>query len=951
MNWKAKWIWDSEEEHPRNWWLAFRKKFISPDDFDEALLNITADSRYVVYVNGRRVGSGPVRSWPFEQSYDSWSVKDYLATDNVIAVLVTHYGISTFQYIEGRGGLIAQLDFYKNGEIIDSLCTDKSWKNKLHSGYIRSSVRISCQQAWAEIYDARKFDERWVEVDFDDSSWNNSIEIGSYGMKPWEKLVPRDIPHLAEEPIYPKRVISLKEVSPVKTHISIDIRPNFYPQEYDANPKRHLGYIATIINAPKAMRGKIVFPFGRWVSAYGRFRINDQLYQVDRTNSVEVNLNAGENFFLMDVSGSYHELFVHLAFDFEERLSFKAPLLGSKYKFVTIGPFDKKTVLLPGYSRDDALKEVPEYRKVWRVSSAEELTSYSEWIKPVLPEHTCTENVFTLSTVKNTLKTFKVPDSYQNLVMANDAYTKISASKNDQEIIVDFGRELSGYLEFDLDAPPGAILDFYFFESMHDGTIEDTNGLNNTLRYITKQGRQSYRSFVRRGFRYIMLTIRNLKSLVKFYSLKAYLSTFPVAEMGTFQCSDYLLNRIWEISRDTERLCMEDTYVDCPAYEQTFWVGDARNESLINYYTFGAYQLSRRCLNLVIGSMRRSILPESQVPSGWQNILTAWTLLWIIACKEYYEFTADKEFLNQIYPALIQTAKNFEKFINKDGLLEITAWNMLDWAPMDTPNSGVVTHQNALLVKALGDVAYLANLLGRDEDKSYLLDFANTLKEAINKHLWSKEKRAYIDSIHSDGKPSETVSQQTNIIVYLCDCAIGERKKILESYLLNPPDHFVKIGSPFMSFFRFEALVKLNRIDKVLEEIRENWGTMLKYGATTCWETFIGFQKDRLTRSHCHAWSSAPGYFLGAYVLGIRPLEPGFKKILIQPRLCGLRWARGSVPSPFGKIEVSYEDKDDCFDVFIDIPQESKAELIFPEDIKKRIKVNGQYIPGTRKKI
>ncbi|MCD6082509.1 alpha-L-rhamnosidase, partial [Candidatus Aerophobetes bacterium] len=387
------------------------------------------------------------------------------------------------------------------------------------------------------------------------------------------------------------------------------------------------------------------------------------------------------------------------------------------------------------------------------------------------------------------------------------------------------------------------------------------------------------------------------------------------------------------------------------AYEQTFWVGDARNESLINYYTFGAYQLSRRCLNLVIGSMRRSILPESQVPSGWQNILTAWTLLWIIACKEYYEFTADKEFLNQIYPALIQTAKNFEKFINKDGLLEITAWNMLDWAPMDTPNSGVVTHQNALLVKALGDVAYLANLLGRDEDKSYLLNFANSLKEAINKHLWSEEKRAYIDSIHSDGKPSETVSQQTNIIVYLCDCAIGERKKILESYLLNPPDHFVKIGSPFMSFFRFEALVKLNRIDKVLEEIRENWGTMLKYGATTCWETFIGFQKDRLTRSHCHAWSSAPGYFLGAYVLGIRPLEPGFKKILIQPRLCGLRWARGSVPSPFGKIEVSYEDKDDCFDVFIDIPQESKAELIFPEDIKKRIKVNGQYIPGTRKKI
>jgi hypothetical protein len=132
---------------------------------------------------------------------------------------------------------------------------------------------------------------------------------------------------------------------------------------------------------------------------------------------------------------------------------------------------------------------------------------------------------------------------------------------------------------------------------------------------------------------------------------------------------------------------MEDTYVDCPAYEQTFWVGDARNEALINYYTFGAYQLSKRCLKFVPKSLYRSVIPESQVPSGWQNILTAWTLFWMSACKEYYEFSGDMEFIKEIDPYLIRTVKNFEKFINKDGLLEITAWNMLDWAPMDTPGS------------------------------------------------------------------------------------------------------------------------------------------------------------------------------------------------------------------------------------------------------------------------
>jgi glycogen debranching enzyme len=98
---------------------------------------------------------------------------------------------------------------------------------------------------------------------------------------------------------------------------------------------------------------------------------------------------------------------------------------------------------------------------------------------------------------------------------------------------------------------------------------------------------------------------------------------------------------------------------------------------------------------------------------------------------------------------------------------------MLDWAPMDTPDSGVVTHQNALLVKALKDVAYISEVLGKKEDMDYLLRFADNLKDAINRHLWDEEHKAYIDSIHSDRQRSKVISQQTNTIVYLCDCAEG----------------------------------------------------------------------------------------------------------------------------------------------------------------------------------
>ena len=172
--------------------------------------------------------------------------------------------------------------------------------------------------------------------------------------------------------------------------------------------------------------------------------------------------------------------------------------------------------------------------------------------------------------------------------------------------------------------------------------------------------------------------------------------------------------------------------MDCPAYEQAFWVGDARNEGLVDYYVNGDYRLAKRCLKLVANSLRRSPLPESQVPSGWQDILTVWSLLWLLACDEYYLHTGDRETIEEIYPAIRQACHAFiDDYLNKDDLLEIEAWNMLDWAPMDTPRQGVVTHQNAWLVRALRQVSRLAQDLGlptKDEDSAKFLEYAERIK-------------------------------------------------------------------------------------------------------------------------------------------------------------------------------------------------------------------------------
>jgi hypothetical protein len=530
--------------------------------------------------------------------------------------------------------------------------------------------------------------------------------------------------------------------------------------------------------------------------------------------------------------------------------------------------------------------------------------------------------------VKKTLADKQVAAPFQNMIRANDSYTIVQpAESGDVEIIIDFGKELTGFIGFDIHAPENSIFDFYLFEYMSRGVIEKTRELDNTLRYISVTGRQQYESVVRRGFRYAMLTIRNLEKPCRIYAVHAELSTFPVAAIGRFECSDYKLNRIWEISKNTTLVCMEDTFVDCPAYEQTFWVGDSRNEALVNYYTFGSYDIVKRCLGLAAKSSRFTGFLMDQVPSGWNHIIPNWTFFWIMACREYYEYSGDFGFLNEIYPDLLKVLSEYEKMINKQELFEFCGCNLLDWAPMDIPDCGVVTHQNAALVKALADTAEIAAVLGDTVEEKRLRTQAEKIKRAINLHLWSNEKKAYIDSIHEDGVKSGIISQQTNTMIYLYDCFTKDRRRDLTDMLIHCPEGYVRIGSPFMSFFYIEALAKMGKVNTAVEYIKQWWGMMLDHGATTCWETFPGFEKDRLTRSHCHAWSAAPGFFLGAYVLGVRFSEAGCRNVIIEPNLCGLDWARGSVPVPEGRIDMEWVKTNNKLTVNVKLPEGYKIKF------------------------
>ncbi|MGC9347307.1 MAG: alpha-L-rhamnosidase C-terminal domain-containing protein, partial [Anaerolineae bacterium] len=190
--------------------------------------------------------------------------------------------------------------------------------------------------------------------------------------------------------------------------------------------------------------------------------------------------------------------------------------------------------------------------------------------------------------------------------------------------------------------------------------------------------------------------------------------------------------------------------------------------------------------------------------------------------------------------------------------------------------------------------------------------------------LWDTGRRAYPDSIHADGSVSDSVSQHTSFLALLYDIIPEAHAAAALDNVLTPPEDMVRVGSPFAIMYYYEALEKAGELDVIIDSIYEAYLPMIEAGATTVWEVFPtsgarpgGFP----TRSHVHAWSSAPVYFLNRIALGVRPTAPGGAAFEISPRLQDLTWAEGTVATARGPLHVAWRADMKTLRVEVTAPQ------------------------------
>jgi hypothetical protein len=123
---------------------------------------------------------------------------------------------------------------------------------------------------------------------------------------------------------------------------------------------------------------------------------------------------------------------------------------------------------------------------------------------------------------------------------------------------------------------------------------------------------------------------------------------------------------------------------------------------------------------------------------------------------------------------------------------------------------------------------------------------------------------------------------------------------------------------PYFMHFVFQALVAADVFDAHAASQLERWHIV---------PDTESFYEMWDTGDLSHAWNGTPLYQMSGEILGVKPLEPGFKEFEIAPHPCGLKWAKGKVPTPHGNIAVSWTASLGSLEIAFTVPKGTVAVI------------------------
>jgi hypothetical protein len=495
-------------------------------------------------------------------------------------------------------------------------------------------------------------------------------------------------------------------------------------------------------------------------------------------------------------------------------------------------------------------------------------------------------------------------------------------------LILDMGRIVSGFPQFEVEAPAGAIFDFSYVEDPIAAPAS-IGGMHTGTRYVARGADDRFQVFDSNGFRYAYLLAHNVSGPVTLKGFSVKENLYPWAEGAGFECSDDALNRIFRAGIRTVQLNSHDAFLDCPTREQRAWVGDSVVHQMVHLATNLDWRLAWHYLTLGNSPRYDGILPMSvagEIEASGGITIPDWALHWVHGVYNLYRFGGDKKRVKSFMPTVERILRWYEPYQTSAGLLkDLVEWNLVDWASISSEDTtSVIT---ALWARGLHEFAEMAAWLGENASHEWAEELYAKARAGFEA-FWDEARGSYVDHVVGGvcrpemsqlggalaivsglapqqrwGRIVETISGPARLVEAAWTGGAGDevmRKVVRQMQGIYEPDWDVEneivLVQPFMQYVVHDAVAQAGEAGR-LPGLYRRWSQFLVDGYDTigeCWSW----------GTHVHGWSCTPTRDMIFYTLGVTPAEPGYTVARIAPRLGGLAWAEGKAPTPHGLIAV-----------------------------------------------
>lgn len=520
------------------------------------------------------------------------------------------------------------------------------------------------------------------------------------------------------------------------------------------------------------------------------------------------------------------------------------------------------------------------------------------------------------------------------------------------ETVLDFGQNMTGWVEFDINAPEGTRVYLQFGELLQGGCFyrDNLRSAKAEYEYISNGKPAHVRPhFTFYGFRFVKVE----GITVNPEDFTAYVIHSDMDELCEIKTSDEKVNRLIMNAKWGQKSNFLDVPTDCPQRDERLgWTGDTQVFSgTASFFTetaafYNKYMRDLREEQKLIDGSVPVIIPRvrNQREVGTGHGSSAWGDVATILPWTVYLFYGDKSMLEKHYISMKDWVNYIIRQDEADGGKRLwqTGLHIADWLALDNPDTTDIFNggtdpfyiATAYYYNSVKLAADAAEVLGKKEDSTFYRKLQQEIKEAFCKEYITPNGKLSIDT------------QTAHIVALFMDLVPQEQRQrlveTLKSKIVNKGMHLDTgfVGSTYICRTLSNAGANDFAYKLLINDDFPSWLYSVKMGATTIWERWNSVNPDGTVSStgmnsmNHYAYGSVVEW-IARDVCGLNPVfeAPGFKKAVIKPQPFGyLKKAAISYKSAAGTYVSSWELMEDGMLKYeFEVPFNCEAEIILPD--------------------